>query len=559
MIATNSMPVQCTIAEAFRIPKKCVAHFDDTTIGSDSRHSFCFGSLTKICVRAMLQKWPMDLPVEHAFGAVRERSREQAVEAQLIVRNRLANLGHTVLTRFWDTTNAFNSIKRSCIVNKIKDKPYHNHILDYGAKLHIEKGAILLACGEGVARGSSAATDCFNNGLAISVQPMLNVITDKGLQFKSPFTGAIQNVGFTSFVDDLAQTTFCKEATQAPVTVSRIDKIMKFGLELNGFKQNDCKSEMLLLAQGQQAHHVTREMKSAHWGMRSHCRYLGPHLAWGHSSCKEVKLRIEAAWSCFWSYHRFWCRPVNMRLKRLIFACTITTTVLAGLSALIVTAADYKKLQQCLYSIGKRCLHGLATIKKFHSREEDLTTEYTSRGAKEINARFNIPDVETLPRIERLVRFQRVVRELAQHDLWITTFFVSYPIELETTEEVCKHNHYIQLLFDLMKVQEAGLAEALPELWFETPLHLLTNGDLKEPFLLMYMGALHKKGSWCAILPLGHVQQQGEHFMQGSYSNRISIPAAFTRWSKCQEVFESQKAFRCHQILQHATRTCFLQ
>ena len=111
------MPVQCTIAEAFRIPKKCVAHIDDSIVGSDSRHIFCFGSLTKICVRAMLQKWPMDPPVEHAFGAVRERSREQAVEAQLIVRSRLAKLGHTVITRFWDTTNAFNSLSKTAHKN----------------------------------------------------------------------------------------------------------------------------------------------------------------------------------------------------------------------------------------------------------------------------------------------------------------------------------------------------------------------------------------------------------------------------------------------------------
>ena len=154
-----------------------------------------------------------------------------AIKLQIICRHRLHVCGKQVVTWFWDTKNAFNAVARTKIHQLIKDKPYKDHISDCGARIVMSEGSVLLQPTDGVAQGSAAAADVFNVAMSNVVSPIVPLITSKNMQVFSPLTGKMHMLGFTSFVDHIAQTSECDKADQVPVHLSRIDRLVSFGVE----------------------------------------------------------------------------------------------------------------------------------------------------------------------------------------------------------------------------------------------------------------------------------------------------------------------------------------
>eukprot|EP00971_Amphidinium_carterae_P332499 6466688-Amphidinium_carterae.1 len=283
--ATGHAPRQFHYSQGILVHKKAMPHCKEDTdeLCSDARVVHCFGALPKLYIRHAWNQLPSAGHPDNLFGAIRNRSREEAIIIQEQMCWSLSQNGLSSATRFYDVRNAFPSVDLRKLTSQIEHHQHPfgplilQHLTQHVCKLAAPDGSLLLSPGCGVPQGSSVATDLFNAVCADVVTALDEQvsITSPALVGVSPLTGRKKVVANTVFVDDVASKNAsfdCRDVLPASEVLS--DALSK-ELAEKGMTQNESKAEILLHLLGPGSKQCTRKaFTSAHSKCRAHARYL---------------------------------------------------------------------------------------------------------------------------------------------------------------------------------------------------------------------------------------------------------------------------------------------
>ena len=180
--------------------------------------------------RALEPSLRIPKPGINAFGAVRGRSREEAIGIQLHNMHRCSASGISHMVRLFDLTNAFycptHAKMQELYKNSTRTERYvfEQIIENQIAIVSCSDGEVMLSPATGVPPGLSVATTLFNWAYSSPLRTFMNKVEEDIdiMRVFSPVSKTWLNTSLTSFVDDVAVTIATADHKDMPHVCSRV-------------------------------------------------------------------------------------------------------------------------------------------------------------------------------------------------------------------------------------------------------------------------------------------------------------------------------------------------
>ena len=111
-------------------------------------------------------------------------------------------------------------------------------------------------------------------------------------------------------------------------------------------------------------------------------------------------MAAKAVWNVMQS---FWCKPVHLRFKAIVFKCIVASTLFSGLTAQVLSPHDYNDFDSFISTKIVTLCAGKATIKTTH---EDVHAYYRRLPSIQLRHNVGLADSLTELTIQRLRMWQ---------------------------------------------------------------------------------------------------------------------------------------------------------
>jgi len=440
------------------------------------------------------------------YGCLPHRRREIAMLVQRAVSYRLSLAKWYHLTKFYDATNAFWSIKHQVVADATWVPFVPSQEVHHLIKQRVQYATISfedaptgrdILVGEGVMPGDHTGPRLFNAGFVPAVHRSMQEYcnrsdTAKLLQGVCPVTGGTSQVGHTVFVDDQAAKVIGKSGPALLEEAQLLDEVMVNKMQEIGIALNQAKLENVV--EGPSNLTVTAVARSHRLAGRTtaNARYLGGRHTQGLTFRAERDERLLAGRRGWAVLLRFWTSSTPIRVRLIAFGCMVVGSCLAGLEACAgprgpLTASDLKPLDTLILRYLRVLLRGRACRKQESTNLcGEKAIKYTNQENNAVWARCGLVPCFLELRVRRLGMLQKIAAHPEDHVQFFAAVFgaVGFEANFETQLQPdgtlgCKPTPWAQQINDDLE----GLAVFDDGLSF-LELCRTENGklDLREPF-----------------------------------------------------------------------------
>eukprot|EP00971_Amphidinium_carterae_P042506 835517-Amphidinium_carterae.2 len=556
-ILAGMLPFQFNASQGFHVAK---GNGKDGVDGRRLLHGL--PPVSKALMRCAFEEVGGDVP-PYAYGAVRGRTREEAISIQLILEYRCRKARLCSVLCLYDVSNAFPSMSRASLAkvvakckHPIKRSMLHQHHACAICMLPCDDETIFFCPASGIFPGSSVATNMFNEAIWDDVvDPWLADTSHlcPDLICPSVVTDLPIDVGTTLFVDDISRRIVSTNLNEIEVIADEVDANLKLHSQKVNLHTNDSKKATLLSLAGVGSHRdaIGLQQRLQQGGKSSlgepvrQSRYLGPQLHYMSSFTPERERRIAATKRIFAIYWRFWMSDADIRLKRLVFQSVVMSTLFSAVSSFVLANRDYQIFDGVLAAMLRKLMKGNACKKQ---NLEDGTVKYKAMSNIAVLGWAWLGSSKIEICILRLRLFQRVCAQPREHEQFLTVFLGALPSSRPTAYD---HPWLLQLQGDIeLLLHLDGYDQVFLEA-LRDPKVLLTPCEAHDCFVGLDVSQLR-------VLYL-HSPEFQEHCKGTAFRNDLPLDYVCTfqtpEGATCNKSFSSRRALLRHRSCQHGTLT----
>ncbi|CAE8718606.1 unnamed protein product [Polarella glacialis] len=296
-------------------------------------------------------------------------------------------------------------------------------------------GEVLMKIGTGDLQGDRSAPEKFALLLEPRIQHWQHLTRNSEekaglLEANECLTGRVVGVSLCMFADDVARLGLCENVKHLVSTIDRWDKGLERELGNIGLAQNKDKREVMACFHGTAATKAHREVYGKGKGVinegtvRATVKHLGciNQLDGGNSA--EISNRLRAARSHWNALRTLWTNGgVRLRIRLMCFRSLVLGTLLAGLTALVLSKADLRRLESFQMKHARALLRGEAC--------EIIGDTYKHKTNDWVRARLNLPTVQSTLRVSRLRWLQKIGQHTHDNIPMLAALTSQFPFESE--------------------------------------------------------------------------------------------------------------------------------
>ena len=221
--------------------------------------------------------------------------------------------------------------------------------------------------GCGALQGTTGAVDIFQDVYHPAVDSWLQRVESADFLVRDPVSGEMLDLCITSNADDVTKGKLFKDGQELQQLILAEDMVLSDSLQRICTAQHTGKQEHTVSMWGRGSWADMQRIYTAGLltgGVVTSIKYLGSWLHHEGRQAQEITFRINAAKEAWSRLGGFWYKSgTSKRARIMVFKSLILSTLFCGLETMVMSPAEYQRLDVCILGFVRKLMRGTATSK----------------------------------------------------------------------------------------------------------------------------------------------------------------------------------------------------